>query len=239
MMDAMKTRKIRVFVVDDHAIVRDGIQSLLATEPDIEWVGEAANGADAVSKVRILHPDVILMDLVMPEMDGIDAICQIMAFQPEARILVLTSFSVDDKVFPAIKAGALGYLLKDTGSEDLMRAIHQVSRGESSLHPKIARMLLQEIATAQPSRNIESPQKFSGQSTVIDPLTERELEVLKLVAHGCTNREIADRLIVAEGTVRTHVSNILDKLHLASRTQATLYALREGLASLEDVDEDC
>jgi len=238
MMDQTKAGKIRVFVVDDHAIVRDGIQSLLATEPDIEWVGEATNGADAVSKVRILRPDVILMDLVMPEMDGIEAIHQIMAFQPEARILVLTSFSADDKVFPAIKAGALGYLLKDTGSEELMRAIHQVCRGESSLHPKIARMLLQEIATAQPSQNIESQPTFSGQSTAIDPLTERELEVLKLVARGRTNREIADQLVVAEGTIRTHVSNILDKLHLASRTQATLYALREGLASLDDIDED-
>ncbi len=237
-MDQAKAGRIRVFVVDDHAIVRDGIQSLLATEPDIECVGEAANGTDAVSLVRSLRPDVILMDLVMPEMDGIEAIRQIMAYQPEARILVLTSFSADDKVFPAIKAGAQGYLLKDTGSEDLMRAIHQVCRGESSLHPKIARMLLQEIATAQPSRNIKSPPTILGQSTAIDPLTERELEVLKLVAHGCTNREISDRLIVAEGTVRTHVSNILDKLHLASRTQATLYALREGLTSLGDVDED-
>jgi NarL family two-component system response regulator LiaR len=235
-MDQRKEGRIRVFVVDDHAIVRDGIQSLLATEPDIECVGEAANGADAVSKVRILRPDVILMDLVMPEMDGIEAIHQIMAFQPEARILVLTSFSADDKVFPAIKAGALGYLLKDTGSEDLMRAIHQVYRGESSLHPKIARMLLQEISTAQPTPNNEQPPHIPGQSTTVDPLTERELEVLKLVAHGRSNREIADQLVVAEGTVRTHVSNILDKLHLASRTQATLYALREGLASLDDVD---
>jgi len=236
-MDAVKTRKIRVFVVDDHAIVRDGIQSLLATEPEIEWVGEADNGAEAVAKVRILRPDVILMDLVMPEMDGIEAIRQIMAFQPEARILVLTSFSADDKVFPAIKAGALGYLLKDTGSEDLMRAIHQVYQGESSLHPKIARMLLQEISTAQPSQNVEHQPHFSEQPTAIDPLTDRELEVLKLVARGRSNREIADQLVVTEGTVRTHISNILDKLHLASRTQATLYALREGLASLDDVEE--
>jgi len=173
----------------------------------------------------------------MPEMDGIEAIHQIMAFQPQARILVLTSFSADDKVFPAIKAGALGYLLKDTGSEDLMQAIHQVYRGESSLHPKIARMLLHEIATAQPSQNGKHPLHFSGQASTVDPLTERELEVLKLVAHGGTNREIADQLIVTEGTVRTHVSNILDKLHLASRTQATLYALREGLASLDEVEE--
>jgi NarL family two-component system response regulator LiaR len=237
-MDQAKAGKIRVFVVDDHAIVRDGIQSLLATEPDIECVGEAANGTDAVSKVRNLRPDVILMDLVMPELDGIEAIHQIMAFQPEARILVLTSFSADDKVFPAIKAGALGYLLKDTGSEDLMRAIHQVYRGEASLHPKIARMVLQEISIAQPIKNIEHQPHIPGQLAKVDPLTERELEVLKLVARGRSNREIADQLVVTEGTVRTHVSNILDKLHLASRTQATLYALREGLASLDDVDGD-
>ena len=238
-MDQRKEGRIRVFVVDDHAIVRDGIQSLLATEPSIECVGEAANGADAVSKVRILRPDVILMDLVMPEMDGIEAIHQIMAFQPEARILVLTSFTADDKVFPAIKAGALGYLLKDTGSEDLMRAIHQVYRGESSLHPKIARMVLQEILTVQPTQEVERQPHFPGQSSTVDPLTERELEVLRLVARGRSNREIADQLVVAEGTVRTHVSNILDKLHLASRTQATLYALREGLASLKDLNDDC
>lgn len=237
MMDQANAGKIRVFVVDDHAIVRDGIHSLLATEPDIEFVGEAANGTDAVSKVRNLRPDVILMDLVMPELDGVGAIHQIMAFQPEARILVLTSFSADDKVFPAIKAGALGYLLKDTSSEDLMRAIHQVYRGEASLHPKIARMVLQEISTAQPIKNLEHQPHIPGQPAKVDPLTERELEVLKLVARGRSNREIADQLVVTEGTVRTHVSNILDKLHLASRTQATLYALREGLASLDDVDE--
>ena len=149
---------------------------------------------------------------------------------------MLTSFTADDKVFPAIKAGALGYLLKDTGSEELMRAIHQVYRGEASLNPKIARMVLQEISTAQPIKSLEHPSHLLGKAYTVDPLTERELEVLKLVAHGRTNREIADQLIVTEGTVRTHVSNILDKLHLASRTQATLYALREGLASLEDVD---
>jgi NarL family two-component system response regulator LiaR len=186
--------------------------------------------------VRSIRPDIILMDLVMPEMDGIEAIHQIMAFQPEARILVLTSFSTDDKVFPAIKAGAMGYLLKDAGSEELMQAIHQVYRGEASLHPKIARMVLQEIATAQPIKRLEHPSHLPEKPPTVDPLTDRELEVLKLVARGCSNQEIADQLVVSQGTVRTHVSNILDKLHLASRTQATLYALREGLASLEDVD---
>lgn len=233
-----KSGVIQVFVADDHAIVRDGIRSLLATETEIEFVGEAENGADAVFMVQDISPDVILMDLVMPEMDGIEAIRQIIAQNPEARILVLTSFTADDKVFPAIKAGAMGYLLKDTGSEELMRAIHQVYRGEPSLHPKIARMLLREISTPQSIPDKDPKPHPPKQPTTVDPLTEREMEVLKMVASGWSNREIADRLIVADGTVRTHVSNILNKLHLASRTQATLYALREGLASLDDLEGD-
>jgi NarL family two-component system response regulator LiaR len=158
----------------------------------------------------------------MPEMDGIEAIRQIKVQQPEARILVLTSFAGDDKVFPAIKAGALGYHLKDSDPEELVQAIRQVHRGEASLHPMIARKLLQELA-----RPLEQP-------PTPDPLTQRELEVLRLVAQGLDNQEIADRLVISEATVRTHVSNILSKLHLASRTQAALYALREGLASLDE-----
>jgi NarL family two-component system response regulator LiaR len=219
------TSAIRVLVADDHAIVRKGIRALLATEPDIEVVGEAENGREAVTEVERLQPDVILMDLVMPEVDGIEAIRRITARQPEAHILVLTSFAADDKVFPAIKAGALGYLLKDSSPEDLVQAIHQVYRGESSLHPTIARKLLQELS--RPSERPPTP----------DPLTEREVEVLRLVARGQSNQEIADQLVISEATVRTHVSNILGKLHLASRTQAALYALREGLASLDDVDK--
>jgi NarL family two-component system response regulator LiaR len=219
------TSSIRVLVADDHAIVRKGIRALLATEPDIEVVGEAENGREAVTEVERLQPDVILMDLVMPEVDGIEAIRRITARQPEAHILVLTSFAADDKVFPAIKAGALGYLLKDSGPEDLVQAIHQIYRGQSSLHPTIARKLLQELS--RPSERPPTP----------DPLTEREVEVLRLVARGQSNQEIADQLVISEATVRTHVSNILGKLHLASRTQAALYALREGLASLDDVDE--
>lgn len=237
MTDQTNVGAIRVFIVDDHAIVRDGIRSLLATEPDIEVVGEAENGRDAVSKAQMLQPDIILMDLVMPEMDGIEAIRCIMARQPEARILVLTSFTAENKVFPAIKAGAMGYLLKDTGSEELVRAIHQVYRGESSLHPKIARVLLQEMSAERPTRDVGHQPRLPGRPPTVDPLTEREMEVLKLVARGRSNREIAHQLLVADGTVRTHVSNILGKLHLASRTQATLYALREGLASLDDVEE--
>ena len=219
------TSSIRVLVADDHAIVRKGIRALLATELDIEIVGEAENGREAVTEVEKLRPDVILMDLVMPEMDGIEAICRITARQPEARILVLTSFAADDKVFPAIKAGALGYLLKDSSPEELVQAIHQVYRGESSLHPTIARKLLQELS--RPSERPPTP----------EPLTEREVEVLRLVARGQSNQEIADQLVISEATVRTHVSNILSKLQLASRTQAALHALREGLASLDDADE--
>ena len=213
---------IRVFIAEDHAIVRKGISALLALEPDMEVVGEASNGREAVSGIESTRPDVILMDLVMPEMDGIEAIQQVVARQPQARILVLTSFATDDKVFPAIKAGALGYLLKDSEPSDVVDAIRQVYRGESSLHPRIARKLMQELS--HPADQPPTP----------DPLTEREMEVLGLVAQGKSNREIADDLTVTEGTVRVHVSSILSKLHLASRTQAALYALREGLASLDE-----
>ena len=213
---------IRVLITDDHIVVRKGIQALLATEPDIDVVGEAENGRQAVTEVGRLEPDVILMDLVMPEMDGVEAIRRISQQQPGARILVLTSFAADDKVFPAIQAGALGYLLKDSGADELIQAIHQVHRGEPSLHPTIARKVLQELS--HPTEQPPTP----------EPLTEREVEVLRLVARGQSNQQIADHLVISEATVRTHVSNILSKLHLASRTQAALYALREGFASLDD-----
>ncbi|MEW5867648.1 MAG: response regulator transcription factor [Chloroflexota bacterium] len=215
------SKPIRVLVVDDHPVVRRGIKSLLAEEDHIEMVGEASNGYDAIQQVEKLRPDVILMDLVMPEMNGVDAIQQITASHPEARILVMTSFAADDKVFPSIKAGALGYLLKDSDPEDLIRMIHQVSRGELSLHPAIARKMIQELN--RPAQDPLTP----------EPLTAREVEVLHLLAQGLENREIARRLVLREATVRTHVSNILGKLHLANRVQATLYALRTGLTSLE------
>ncbi len=218
------SERIRVLLADDHAIVRRGIRALMATEPNLEVVGEAENGRVAVEEAKRVRPDVVLMDLEMPEMDGIEATRRIMAEQPEAKVVVLTSFATDEKVFPAIKAGAKGYLLKDAGPQDLVEAIHQVQRGEASLHPKIARMLLREVS--QPP---EGPRTR-------EPLSEREVEVLKLVAKGHRNQEIADSLVISEATVRTHVSNILGKLHLASRTQAALYALREGLASLDESD---
>ncbi|MGE5617678.1 MAG: response regulator [Sphingomonadaceae bacterium] len=211
---------IRVLVVDDHAIVRKGICALLEAKPSIEVVGEASNGREAVALAGSLHPDVVLMDLVMPGMDGIEAIRQIAASEPRARILVLTSFAADDKLFPAIKAGAMGYLLKDSGPDELVRAIRHLYRGEASLDPTISRRVLLELA-----RPADRP-------SALDALTEREIEVLGLVGQGLLNQEIAERLVITEATVRTHISNILGKLQLASRTQAALYALRVGLASL-------
>jgi len=210
---------IRVLIVDDHAIVRKGIRALLFESGGFEIVAEVADGQAAVVAAAEFKPDVILMDLLMPGMDGIEATRRITDQQPGARILVLTSFAADNKLFPAIKAGALGYLLKDSSPEDLVRAIRQIHRGEPALHPTIARKLLQEIV--QPADLQPAP----------EALTARELAVLRLIAQGLRNQEIADELAVSEATVRAHVSRILGKLHLASRTQAALYAVREGLTS--------
>jgi NarL family two-component system response regulator LiaR len=216
------TSPIRVLVVDDHVVVREGIRALLGTEPDIEVLGEAADGGEAVTQADRLQPDIILMDLVMPHTDGMIAIQQILTRRPDARILVLTSFDADDKVFPALRAGALGYTLKTAGAAELVRAIRRVHAGESALHPAIARKVLQELA--------HPPQ----QTPAAEPLSDREAEVLRLVAQGQGNPEIAATLGISEGTVRKHVSNIMSKLHLTSRIQAVLYALREGLTSLDE-----
>jgi NarL family two-component system response regulator LiaR len=217
---------IRVMIADDHAIVRKGIRALLSEAEGFEVVGEAGDGQQAVRMAEETRPDVILMDLLMPLMDGIEATRQITRRHPEARVLVLTSFAADNKVFPAIKAGAVGYLLKDSSPDELVRAIRQVQRGEPSLHPAIARKLLQEVA--HPAALEPAP----------EALTAREMAVLRLVAQGLSNQEIADKIAVSEPTVRAHVSRILGKLHLASRTQAALYAVREGLDDAGDTAAD-
>jgi len=216
---------IRVMIVDDHTIVRKGIKALLSETNDIQVVGEAGDGLEAIQLSKQLEPDIILMDLLMPRLDGIEATRQITGQQPKVRVLTVTSFVGDDKVFPAIKAGAVGYLLKDSEPAELIRSIYRVYRGEPSLHPVIARKMVKEIV------QLPTPKPTP------EPLTARELEVLQLVAQGLSNDEIATRLVVSEATVRTHISHLLDKLHLANRVQATLYALREGLTSIGEESE--
>ncbi len=215
--------KIRVFLADDHAVVRKGLETLIGAQPDMAVVGIAADGEEAVQKALQLNPDVILLDIQMPRKSGLEAIAEIKAANPAARILVLTSYSEDATIFGAIKSGALGYLLKDSSPSDLIHAIRSVHAGRASLDPEIAMKVIQELNKVPANIPLTD-----------DPLTSREVEVLRLVARGKTNNSIADELFVSERTVRTHISNILGKLHLANRTQAALYALRKGLATLED-----
>ncbi len=218
----MPEPRIRILVADDHAIVREGLRALIGTEPGLELVGEAADGEEAVIKARLLQPDVVLLDLVMPRKDGLAALGEIVRDKPSVRVVVLTSFAEADRVIPAIKAGAAGYLLKDSSPQDLLRAIHDVSVGEASLHPAIARKVIDEMHRQQTTQN------------AAETLTPRETEILGLVAQGRTNQDIAGRLSLSERTVRTHVSNILAKLHLSNRTQAAAYAIQEGLAPAPD-----
>jgi NarL family two-component system response regulator LiaR len=212
------TETIRLLIVDDHMVVREGLMALLDGKPDIEIVGLAADGLEAVTLARARQPDVVLLDLVMPRQDGLATIPQLLQDRPDTRVLVLTSFGQDEQIFAAIKAGALGYLLKDSSAQELVRAIRDVARGELTLHPAIARRLLGEV-------NRPALAAAAGET-----LTERELEVLRLLAEGRSNQEIAQALTLSERTVSAHVSHILKKLHVASRTQAALYAVREGLA---------
>ena len=215
------TSPIRILIADDHAVVREGLRSFIQIKPDMEVVGEAADGVEVVEKARELEPDVILVDIVMPRQDGIAAIKQIREEGCPARMLVITSFAEDDHIFPAIRAGALGYLLKDSKPQELIEAIRTVHRGESSLHPTIARKLIDELSQEPDLPPTEGP------------LTFRELTVLRLIAQGHSNREIGEQIHLSERTVGKYASNILDKLHLANRTQAALYALRKGIANLE------
>jgi two-component system, NarL family, response regulator LiaR len=212
----MTGQPLRILIADDHAVVREGLEAILSAQSDMTLVGMAINGLEAVSLAKSLQPDVILMDLVMPHMDGLEAIQSIRSANPQACILVLTSFADDERVFPAIKAGAMGYLLKDTLRQDLLQAIRDVARGKISLHPEVARRMIREIN--QPAESASGP----------DALTERELETLRLIARGLSNLDIAAAMGIHENTVAKYVSAVLGKLHLTSRTQAALYAIRMG-----------
>lgn len=215
------TDKISVLIVDDHPVVREGLASFLETEDAFAVQGAVASGEDAVRAAEERQPDVVLMDLVMPGMDGIEAIRHIKSARPETRIIVMTSFSQDDKLFPAIKAGADGYLLKDTLANDLIDAVKSAFAGRSVLHPDVAQKLMHSFS----NRN---------RSSLEEKLTPRETEVIELIACGLSNEEIANRLVISDKTVKTHVSNILHKLNLAHRTQAALYAINHRTPQRSD-----
>jgi NarL family two-component system response regulator LiaR len=210
-------KKIRILVVDDESVVRDGVVTILSFQPDIEVVGDVPDGILAVELARKTKPDVILLDLVMPRQDGLATIPKLLEINPDARILVLTSFAESERVYQAIKAGALGYLLKDATRIQLLQAIRDVAIGLASIQPSIAMKVIHEI---------DNPSEVMYTA---DPLTPRELETLKLIARGLSNQEIANILVVHERTIAKYVSIILTKLQLANRTQAALYAIREGL----------
>jgi NarL family two-component system response regulator LiaR len=221
--------KISVLIVDDHAMVRQGLRTFLelhgdAAELPIAVVGEAANGVQAVELAHQTQPDIILLDLVMPEMDGIRATPRILECSPFSRVIVLTSFGEQDKVVPAIRAGAHGYLLKDIPPDELVHAIREEYLGKVQLHPEVAKKLMSAIAA----------DKEDAAEHLEQGLTEREVEVLQWIAEGCNNHEIAEKLVISEKTVKTHVSSILSKLHVADRTQAAIYALKHGLATDKD-----
>ena len=212
---------IRILIADDHPVVREGLHGLLSIKPDFEVIGTAEDGEEAVLQARLLKPDVILMDLEMPRKNGLEAIKEIKANQPDVKILVLTSFTEDKKIFAALDAGALGCLLKDSSPQELIRAIRDVYQGQLTLHPAVARKMLHEREKPEDPNSV---------------LTDREIEVLKLVAQGVDNHEIADALFISLPTVRSHISNILNKLNLSNRSQAVLYALRHNIASLDNAD---
>jgi two-component system, NarL family, response regulator LiaR len=214
-----ESHPIRVLIADDHPLVRNGVRLLLDTVEDMALVGEAANGCEALDLARSLRPDILLLDLVMPQMDGLEVLRRIKEELPDVRVLVVTSFADDDKVFPAIKAGALGYFLKEASPDLMVQAIRDVYRGELWLHPTVARKVI---------RGLSEPPK--GLPRTASPLTARERDVLRLIGRGLSNQAIADELVISVTTVRYHVSHILNKLHLASRTQAALYAVQEGLS---------
>jgi DNA-binding NarL/FixJ family response regulator len=223
----LEKKKIRVLLVDDHAVVRQGLRMFIEMQNDMEVIGEGANGIEAVELAARLNPDVILLDLIMPEMDGVEATRKILHGAPQSRVLILTSFGEDDKVFPAIRAGAQGYLLKDIQPRELIQAVRESYHGKAQLHPDIARRLMMAVSgeSAVPVQEQVSLPKE------LQELTDREREVLEQIARGLSNREIAAQMVISEKTVKTHVSNLLDKLGLEDRTRAAIWALKHGLGS--------
>jgi NarL family two-component system response regulator LiaR len=220
---AVPPSKIKVLIVDDHQVVRQGLRTFLELQPDILVVGEAGDGQTAVEMVRQLEPDVVLMDLVMPLLDGISATRQVKALEKGVKVIALTSFTEDDKVFPAIQAGASSYLLKDVSPDDLVEAIRAAHQGEARLHPDIARKLMDQVAQQSSATRQDLPEQLTG----------REMEVVQLVAQGRNNQEIAQALVISEKTVKSHISNMLSKLHLDDRTQLAIYAIKHGLVDLD------
>ncbi|HEY4693942.1 MAG TPA: response regulator transcription factor [Bellilinea sp.] len=214
---------ISVFIVDDHAVVRQGIRAFLQALPDMEVVGEAENGTQAVELALQTAPDVVLMDLVMPDMDGVEATRRVKSASPRTQVVIFTSYYRDEYIFPAIRAGALSYILKDADPAELAEAIRKAAHGEAMLNPRVAARLVQEIQGVRE----EDTNPFAE-------LSERELEVLRLIANGGSNKEIADQLVISEKTVKSHVSNILSKLHLVDRTQAAAYAWNKGIVRRDD-----
>ncbi|MFI1104152.1 response regulator [Streptomyces melanogenes] len=215
----------RVLIVDDQMMVREGFSVLLNAQRDIEVIGEAVDGREAVAKVRELRPDVVLMDIRMPEMNGIEATREIVAADTSARVLVLTTFDLDEYVYEALRAGASGFLLKDASARQLAEGVRVVASGDALLAPSVTRRLITEFARSAPARR-----GAVGVGTVqVEELTDRETEVLVLIAQGLSNAEIADRLVVAESTIKTHVSRVLVKLGLRDRTQAAVYAYESRL----------
>jgi NarL family two-component system response regulator LiaR len=207
-----------VILVDDHEVVRRGVRAYLDTLEEFQVLGEAASGEEAIEMVKDLIPDIVLMDLIMPGMDGIETTRRIKAISPRTQVVVLTSYHEDAHIFPALKAGAISYILKDMKMEKLVDALHRAAQGEVTLHPRVAARVLQNIR----GESTEDQQLFTD-------LTERELAVLKLIANGLTNSQIAEKLVISENTVKGHVSNILSKLHLADRTQVAVFAWRQGI----------
>lgn len=224
---AKPVMKIRVLIVDDHAVVRQGLRMFIEMQKDMEVVGEGTNGIEAVELATRLKPDVILLDLIMPRMDGVEATRKILEGTPHSRVLILTSFGEDDKVFPAIRAGAQGYLLKDIQPSDLVKAVRETFQGKTQLHPDIAHRLMTAVSGSAPPQD----EKQDSPLEELQILTEREREVLDWIAHGLSNREIAEKMVISEKTVKTHVSNLLDKLGLEDRTRAAIWALKHGLGS--------